>query len=156
MILKVHEHTIEKETSQVNELEVNVTKVQFIFDDTIPSSYVKKAFFTLGDTSIEVLLVNDECYIPNEVLAKKGQVRIGVIAYEVQDETLIERYNPSPAYFMVSEGSMIEADNTEPITPTDKEQIEQMLSNIQLGITKGGKIVTITFTNKDGSTQTET
>ena len=156
MIVKVHEHTIEIVKTPVNELEVNVTKMQFVFDETIPSNYVKKAFFTNGDVSKVIELVNDECNIPVEVLHKKGQVRLGVIAYEVQDETLIERFNPRPAYFTIWEGSLIEADNTEPITPTDKEQIEQMLSNIQLGVSKEGKIVTITFTNKDGSTQTET
>ena len=156
MIVKVHEHTIEIVKSPVNELEVNVTKMQFEFDEIIPTNYVKKAFFTNGNVSKVIELANDECNIPVEVLYKKGQVRLGVIAYEVQDETLIERFNPRPAYFQVWEGSMVEADNTEPITPTDKEQIEQMLSNIQLGITKEGKIVTITFINKDGSTQTET
>ena len=154
MIAKVHEHKIKIEKSPVNELEVNVTKMQFVFDETIPSNYVKKAFFTNGNVSKIIELVNDECNIPVEVLHKKGQVRLGVIAYEVQDETLIERFNPSPDYFEVWEGSMVEADNTEPITPTDKEQIEQMLSNINIDGNKSGKITTITITHKDGTTQT--
>ena len=153
MIVKVHEHTIEIVKTPVNELEVNVTRMQFVFDETIPTNYVKKAFFTNGDVSKVIELVNDECNIPVEVLHKKGQVRVGVIAYEVQDETLIERFNPRPAYFTIWEGSLIEADNTEPITPTDKEQIEQMLSNINIDGSKTGKITTITITYKDGTTK---
>ena len=152
MIVKVHEHTIEIEKSPVNELEVNVTKINFVFDEQL-DGYVKKAFFSNNDASIEILLENNECNIPSEVLTKTGQVRLGVIAYEVEDEELIERYNPSPAYFMVSEGSMIEADNTEPITPTDKEQIEQMLTNINIDGEKEGRITTLTITYKDGTTK---
>ena len=153
MIVKVHEHTIEIDRAPVNELEVNVTKITFEFDETIPESYVKKAFFTSKDASIEILLENNECNIPSEVLTKKGQIRLGVIAYEVQEDQLIERFNPSPAYFQALEGSMIEADNTEPITPTDKEQIEQMLNNINIDGEKVGRITTITITYKDGTSK---
>ena len=158
MIVKVHEHTIEIDKTPVNELEVNVTKMQFVFDETIPSDYVKKAFFTNKDVSKVVELFNNECDIPNEVLQNKGQVRLGVIAYEVQDDTLIERFNPAPGYFAVLEGSMVEADNTEPITPTDKEQIEAQLTeisnemdNLDIEAQKVEHTTTITITRKDGT-----
>ena len=167
VIVGEHKCTIDK--TPVNELEVNVTKVEFEFDEKIPAGYVKKAFFTQGDISKEVLLVNDECNIPNEVLYQKGQVRLGVIAYEVQDEELIERFNPTPAYFQVWEGSLTEADNTEPITPTDKEQIEQALQNglndiaeavenagkLDIDVEKVGKVATVTITKQDGTQKQE-
>ena len=153
MIVQVKPHEIIVNKSPVNELEVNVTKIQFEFDETIPSNYVKKAFFTNGNISKVIELATNECDIPNEVLQNRGQVRLGVIAYEVQDDTLIERFNPRPGYFAVLEGSMVEADNTEPITPTDKEQVEQMLSNINIDGEKEGRITTITITFKDGTTK---
>ena len=129
VIVGEHKCTIDK--TPVNELEVNVTKVEFEFDEKIPASYAKKAFFTQGNISKEVLLESNECDIPNEVLYQKGQVRLGVIAYEVQNGELIERFNPTPTYFPVWEGSLTEADNTEPITSTDKEQIESAIASIQ-------------------------
>ena len=42
MIVKVHEHTIEIDKTPINELEVNITKCNFVFDETIPNNYVKK------------------------------------------------------------------------------------------------------------------
>jgi len=153
MIVQVKPHEIIVNKIPVNELEVNVTKIQFEFDEAIPSNYVKKAFFTNGNISKVIELVSNECDIPNEVLQNRGQVRLGVIAYEVQDNTLIERFNPRPGYFAVLEGSMVEADNTEPITPTDKEQIEQMLANIDIDGEKVGKITTLTIRYKDGTSK---
>lgn len=153
MIVKVHEHKVEIIKTPVNEKEVNVTKCTFQFDEIIPNNYVKKAFFTLNGNAYEQIIVNNECDIPNEVLLKKGSIELGVVAYKVENEELIQRFNPSPAYFDSWSGSLREAQNTEPITPTDKEQIEQMLSNINIDGDKSGKITTITITYKDGTTK---
>ena len=130
MIVEVGEHKLKIDKSPVNELEVNITKIEFEFPSSM-DGLVKKAFFTQEDVSKEVLLLTNECDIPSEVLFKQGQVRLGVIAYETDGNVLKERFNPTPCYFQVDEGSLIDADNTEPITPTDKEQIEQALTNLQ-------------------------
>lgn len=153
----VNPHRIEKDlTDIVNEKELNITECEFVFSEEIPSNYVKEAYFTLNENSYKVILQNDKCSIPSEVLSEKGMVEIGVIAYEVIGTEHIKRYNPSPVYITTMIGSMKDAQNSEEITPTDKEQITQMLENINLSVSKDGKITTISFTNTDGTTQTET
>ena len=78
------------------------------------------------------IIQNNECTIPSEVLAKKGEVELGVVVYEVENEELKERYNPSPDYFSTWSGSIKdEYENSEPITPTDKEQIESEIAQLQ-------------------------
>lgn len=130
MKLIVNPHKIEIEKTPVNEKEINITKVEFEFND-IPENYVKEAYFTLDGNSYKVLLINNECDIPSEVLTKKGQVEIGCVAYLVENEEEIKRYNPSPVYISTLVGSLKEAENVEPITPSDKEQIEQAITNLE-------------------------
>ena len=154
MKIIVNPHSIALDKTPVNELELNVTKCEFEFAEEITDDYVKEAYFTLdnGDTYKQII-INNECDIPGEVLEKKGGIELGVVAYLVENETEIKRYNPSPAYFDTWVGSLRDAENSEPITPTDKEQIEQMLTNINITADKEGRITTITITNKDGVTQ---
>lgn len=130
MLVKVHEHTIEIVEKPVNELEVNVTKITFEFDESM-ENLTKEAYFTYNNHTYKVLIQNNECYIPNEVLVEKGTIELGVVAFEVEDEETLIRYNPKPVYFATWEGSLKEADNTEPITPTDKEQIESAIAQLQ-------------------------
>ena len=155
MKLIVNPHKIEIIKNPVNEKEVNITKCEFEFADEITDEFVKEAYFTFKGETYKQIISNNECDIPSEVLVEKGQVEVGVVAYLVEDEEEIKRYNPSPAYFDTWLGSLRDAENSEPITPTDKEQIEQMLTNIHLSVNKEGKITTISFTNTDGTTQTE-
>lgn len=136
MLLKVNPHKIEIVKSPVNEREINISKCTFEFADEITNDYVKEAYFTFGGTTYKQIIVNDECDFPSEVLTKKGTVEIGVVAYLVENETEIKRYNPSPAYFDTWVGSLKDnAENSEPITPTDKEQIEQAITNLQNDVT---------------------
>ena len=168
MKLIVNPHKIEIEKTPVNEKEIDITKIQFEFNN-IPSNYVKDAYFTYNGTSYKVLIQNNECSIPYEVLNKSGMVEIGVVAYLVEDETEIKRYNPSPVYISTLVGSLKEDyENTESVTPSDKEQMEQILqdglSDIQTAITnasrldidaeKVDKTTTITITKQDGSQTT--
>ena len=158
MKLIVNPHKIEIEKTPVNEKEIDITKIEFEFID-IPENYVKDAYFTLNGTSYKVLIVNNECNIPYEVLTNKGQVEIGVVAYLVEDEEEIKRYNPSPVYISTLAGSLKEDyENTEPITPTDKEQMEQAIQdmetkidNLDIDAEKADKTTTITITKKDGT-----
>jgi len=132
MKLIVNPHKIEIIKDLVNEREIDITKCEFEFADEITAEYVKEAYFTFKGVSYKQLIINNECDIPNEVLAEKGQVEIGVVAYLIEDEEEIKRYNPSPAYFNTLVGSLKDkTENTEPITPTDKEQIEQAIANLE-------------------------
>lgn len=154
MIIKVKPHKLELIKDQpVNEKEIDISRCYFEFDEEITDDYVKEAYFTLNNNTYKVILLNDECSIPYEVLETKGMIEIGVVAYKIEDEVEIKRYNPSPVYFNSIDGSLKEATNAEPITPTDKEQIEQMLDNINITAEKVEDTTTITITNKDGSQQ---
>ena len=133
MILKVHPHLIEIEKEEpVNEKEINVSKCHFVFDDEIPADVVKEALFTFEGTTYKQIVVNDECDFPSEVLTKSGTVEIGIAPFKVQNEEYDIRYNPRSVYFNTWTGSLKDhVENSEPITPSDKEQIEQNIVNLQ-------------------------
>lgn len=160
MKIFVSPHKCGIDKTPVNEKEVNITKCEFEFAPEITNDYVKEAFFTLVGKSetYKEIIVNNQCKIPSEVLEKKGTVEVGVVAKLVESETEIKRYNPSPAYFDTWLGSLRDAENAEPITPTDKEQIEQELTNISnqmdnidIEAEKVEHTTTITITRKDGT-----
>ena len=185
MKIIVNAHKCEIDKSPVNELEINITKCEFEFADEITSEFVKEAYFTLnhGETYKQII-VDNECDIPGEVLEKKGDVTIGVVAYLVENENIIKRYNPRPAYFNTWDGSLRDAENSQPITPSEMEQYEQALqdglsevnqklvdideaiedvneaitetNNLNLDVNKQGKVATVTLTKKDASTKVVT
>lgn len=130
MLIKVTPHKIEIVKNPVNEKEINITECEFEFTE-IPDNYVKEAYFTYNGTSYKVLIENNKCSIPYEVLENKGQVEIGVVAYLLENDEYVKRYNPSPVFINTWIGSLKEQyENTEPITPSDKEQIEQAITDL--------------------------
>lgn len=161
MKLIVNPHKIEIEKNPVNEKEINITKVEFEFSEEITQDYTKDAYFTKDGVTYKQVLTNDECSIPYEVLDNEGIIEIGVVAYLVENDEEIKRYNPSPVYINTWVGSLKEEfENSEPVTPSDKEQMEQALndglnaideaiesaSNLDIDVerTTGKAIVTIT------------
>ena len=186
MKIRVNPHNVEiirEQTEPINEKEIKVSKCEFEFDDNITNDFVKEAYFTLNGETYKQIIQNNECEYPSEVLDKKGTLEIGVVAYKVENEQEIQRYNPSPDYFESWVGSLKDAENTEPITPTDKEQMEQALQNglnninnkidevdekldgIETAIEETNNLnldvsdkvdgdVTVTLTKKDASTKT--
>lgn len=115
----------------LNDKEYNVNKCYFSFSEEYTDDLVKKAVFIQGSSTIEMSIINNQCEIPSEVL-NQGTFEIHVYAYEVDGEELIIRYSPTYDTAYVRAGSYVEnATNTEPLTPTDKEQIEQNIVNLQ-------------------------
>ena len=174
MIIKVGKHKIEIQKEFVNEKEINVTQCNFEFDESITDDFVKEAYFTLGDKSYKKIIANNQCTIPYEVLEEKGQIEIGVVAYKVEDEETIIRYNPSPVYINTLSGSLKDAENSQEITPSEMEQYEQELqdgllevnskldeidqainetNNLDIDANKSGTTTTIELTKKDGTTK---
>lgn len=172
MKLIVNPHKIEIEKTPVNEKEVNITECQFEFSEEISNEFVKEAYFTLNGESYKQIIVNNECDIPHEVLEEKGTVEIGVVAFIIEDETIVKRYNPSPVYISTLDGSLKDAENSQPITPSEFEQYEQALqdgltevderlvdvntaitevNNLDLEVSKTGTRATVTLTKKDGA-----
>lgn len=134
MLIKVTPHIVKivkEESEPINEKEINVSKCTFEFSEEITNDYVKEAYFTLNGNTYKQIIVNDECDYPNEILTQKGELEIGVVAFLVENDEEIKRYNPMPDYYSTWKGSLKEAENTEPITPSDKEQIEQAIVNLQ-------------------------
>ena len=161
MNLIVNPHKLELVKNPVNEKEINITKCEFEFADEITDEYVKEAYFTYNGKTYKQLIINDECAIPYEVIENKGQVELGVVAYLIDNEEYLKRYNPSPVYFETWIGSLKDKyDNSEEITPTDKEQMEQAIQNMETQINnldvdaeKVDTTTTITITKKDGTTK---
>lgn len=143
LIVNPHKIKIVRD-EQVNEKELNVSECNFEFNEEITDDFVKEALFTFKGTTYKQIITDNKCSFPSEVLKEKGQVEIGVVAYKVIDETTEIRYNPSPAYFNTLLGSMKDKiENSEEITPTDKEQIESQLANKQDRLVSGVNIKTI-------------
>lgn len=161
MKLIVNPHKIEIVKELVNEKEIDITKCEFEFSEEITDDFVKEAYFTLNNETYKQIIENNECKIPYEVLKEKGQVEIGCVAFLVENEQEIKRYNPSPVYISTLVGSLKEDfENSEPITPTDKEQIEQAIQdmevkidNLDIDAEKEEHTTTITITKKDGTTK---
>ena len=161
MKLIVNPHKIEILKEPVNEREIDITKCEFEFADEITNDYVKEAYFTFKGDTYKQTIFNNECDIPSEVLTEKGQVEIGVVAFLVQNEQEIKRYNPSPAYFNTWIGSLKDhTENSEPITPSEMEQFEQQLlneinklENIDVNVVKEGNKTTLSVTNRDDLTK---
>lgn len=163
MKLIVNAHNIEliKEET-VNEKEINISKCTFEFSDEFSDNLVKEAYFTLEGETYKQIIVNNECSYPPEVLVKTGTVELGVVAYEVQDDEYIERFNPSPVYFQTVIGSLKEhAENSQEITPSEMEQFEQALEeglaevqNVDIDAVKVDNTATVSITNRNGETKT--
>ena len=163
MLIKVHTHSIEldEETKQkINEQEINITKCRFEFDEEITEDYVKSAYFTLGNATYKQVIANNECDIPSEVLSKVGTITLGVTATLIENEIEIKRYNPSPTYFDTILGSLKDASNVEPITPTEYEQYLQLLNDglaeaehVDIDASKTGNKTTVSITNRQNETK---
>ncbi len=164
MTIKVNPHTLEIQKDLVNEKEINITRCEFEFSEEITDDFVKEAYFTINGKTYKEIIIADECAIPYEVIEEKGQVEVGVVAYVIDNDEILQRYNPSPAYFSTLQGSLKDnAENSEPITPSEMEQYEQALqdginqiANIDINAeqTESGGIVEVT--NKDGEATTIT
>ena len=150
-----------EEENIVNKGEYNVTEVEFEFSEEYTNDLVKKAIFATEFGTYEKIIVNNKCTIPEEVLQQKGYVVIGVYAFKVMNETLDLRYSPKPFSKFIEDGSYTSNIlNSEEITPTDKEQMEQAIQemetkvdNLNIDANKVDTTTTITITKKDGTTK---
>jgi len=121
---------------KVHNGEYKATKCVFAFSEDF-DGLTKKAIFEAQDILIEMLILDNECDIPIEVLSSEYyQCNLRVYGYETEEvsgeQELKLRYSPTYDTFPIYKGSYIEnAQNTEPITPTDKEQIEQAITDLE-------------------------
>ena len=163
MKIYVGQHKVKIDKEPINEKEINVSKCEFEFDESITDDFVKEAYFTLEDNTYKKIIANNECDIPYEVLIKKGVLEIGVVATKVIDEENEIRYNPTPDYIDTWQGSLKEAENSEPITPSEMEQYMQLLeaglqevSNVDIDLEQLENGVEVTIVDRNGVTKTGT
>lgn len=111
--------------------EYNVDKLTFIFSQEYTDDLVKCAIFTNNaGKSYQTSILNNECFIPAEVLQERGNVIFGVYAYKVIEDKLELRYSPHPTYFDVLLGSYNQdVEESQEITPTQFEQYMQALND---------------------------
>ena len=127
MRISVTTNSVEiSQRATVNEGEYKANKCEFEF--TAPfNGLVKKAVFIGEDKTAYEMVIdsNNECDIPTNILKSKGTCKIGVYAYDVDDEALVKRYSPEPASFKVDAGSYREdIQNPSDVTPSQAEQLE--------------------------------
>lgn len=157
MNIQVNPHTIKIiQRNSINEKEINISKCYFTFTDEITNDFVKEAYFTLNGNTYKEIIENNQCDIPGEVLTQKGKVEVGVVAYKVEDEETIKRYNPKSTYINTLSGSLKEAQNSQPITPSEMEQFEQALQDALANIDEGLGISKIEKTSTSGDVDTYT
>lgn len=129
MEIKVTKNEVKINKDILNDGEYNIHKCQFDFGEEY-NGLVQKAVFTLNDGSSYLeTIVDDECNIPIEVL-NEGILKIGVYAYETNNDELVLRYSPSPDIIHVFDGSYVkDAQNSEGGTPTEYEQLESRVND---------------------------
>ena len=130
IIVNPHDIKID-ETDVINEGEYHITQLNFEFSKEYTDDLVKKAIFIGNDNkAYEMIIDNNTCNIPAEILIKQQSVFLGVYAYKITGEELILRYSPSPVIFPIIDGSY-KADSvpSEEITPSQFEQYLQLLQN---------------------------
>ena len=119
-----------KEEQILNENEYNIHRIQFDFSSEYTDDLVKVALFSIDNHTYKKIISNNECDIPPEVLTQRGYSILGVYAYKTEQDTLVLRYSPSPTKISVYDGSyQADAENSEPITPSEIEQYQQILQN---------------------------
>lgn len=116
---------------ELNAGEYNINKFYFTFSPEYLDNYVKKVLFVAKDKPpIEMVIANDECNIPYDILKKPGVYMVGVYAYEIDENNeLILRYSPEPTHFYVNRGSYIE--NAETPTEPDPDEFAQYYQAMQ-------------------------
>lgn len=128
----------------VNKGEYNVNNCSFSFSQDYNSTPYKRAIFSNLQGELYVQEINNNsCIIPEEILDNKGEVALGVYAYENDGDTLLLRYSPAPASFEIISGSYVENAKT-CIPPSDMEDIYKMMeeyANTNL-VKKSGDLIT--------------
>ena len=150
------------EDEMLNKNEYMIHDFYFNFSEEYTNDLVKVALFTTSEgTTYKVLLdIHDSCNIPPEILANEDIYILGVYAYKTEDDELIERFSPSPIKLYVNNGSYIrdeDTENSEPITPSELEQYQQIIenalnevANVDIDAEKIGDTATVTIINRYG------
>ena len=123
MILKVNKDICEIKQNEVwNVGDYNVHTVQVELSDEF-DGLVNKVRYFIEDNSYDMLITDNVAQVPYEATLTEGTIKIGVYGYDADTNILVQ--STSPVNKFITSGTYTgEADNTQPLTPTDKEQME--------------------------------
>lgn len=126
MILKVNKDICEIKQNEVwNVGDYNVHTVQVELSEEF-DGLVNKVRYFIEDNCYDMLITNNIAEVPYEATLTEGTIKIGVYGYDADTDILVQSTSPVNKY--ISSGTYTgEADNTEPITPTDKQQMESAI-----------------------------
>ena len=126
MILKVNKDICEIKQNEVwNVGDYNVHTVEVELSDEF-DGLVNKVRYFVEDNSYDMLITDNVAQVPYEATVMEGTIKIGVYGYDADTDILVQSTSPVNKY--ISSGTYTgEADNTEPLTPTDKQQIESAI-----------------------------
>lgn len=123
MILKVNKDNCEIKQNEVwNVGDYNVHTVQVELSEEF-NGLVNKVRYFVEDNSYDMLITNNVAEVPYEATLTEGTIKIGVYGYDADTNILVQSTSPVNKY--ITSGTYTgEPDNTEPLTPTDKQQME--------------------------------
>lgn len=135
MILKVNKDICEIKQNEVwNVGDYNVHTVQVELSEEF-DGLVNKVRYFVEDNSYDMLITDNIAGVPYEATLTEGTIKIGVYGYDADTNILVQSTSPVNKY--ISSGTYTgEADNTEPLTPTDKEQMETAIQKNTNDITE--------------------
>lgn len=126
MILKVNKDSCEiKENEIWNVGDYNVHTVNVELSSEF-NGLVNKVRYFVEDNCYDMLITDNVAQVPYEATVMEGTIKIGVYGYDADTDILVQSTSPVNKY--IASGTYTgEADNTEPLTPTDKQQIESTI-----------------------------
>ena len=126
MILKVNKDICEIKQNEVwNVGDYNVHTVEVELSDEF-DGLVNKVRYFIEDNSYDMLITDNVAQVPYEATLTEGTIKIGVYGYDADTNILVQSTSPVNKY--ITSGTYTgEADNTEPLTPTDKQQMESAI-----------------------------
>lgn len=84
---------------------------------------VNKVRYFVEDNSYDMLITDNVAQVPYEATVMEGTIKIGVYGYDADTDILVQSTSPVNKY--ITSGTYTgDPDNTQPLTPTDKEQME--------------------------------
>jgi hypothetical protein len=126
MKIKVNKDTciiLENEIWNVGDYNVHQVEVE-LSDDF--RGLVNKVRYFVGDSCYDMLITNNVAQIPGEATLEEGVIEIGVYGFDIDSEMLVQSTTPIQKY--ITKGTYTgEPENVEPLTPTDKQQIEDAI-----------------------------
>lgn len=126
MILKVNKDNCEIKQNEVwNVGDYNVHTVQVELSEEF-NGLVNKVRYFVEDNSYDMLITDNVAQVPYEATLTEGTIKIGVYGYDADTDILVQ--STSPVNKFITSGTYTgDPDNTEPLTPTDKQQMESAI-----------------------------